>query len=476
MQILSYLQYNKLRKCLATLIGFILVFTGCSRENGSRANSLPIINSISIFPQPVYTSANLLCSAYDPDGDSLSYTWNIGGIDVTTGSSAIWASPGIPGYYKVAVTVDDGHGGKVTGTSYMSIAGDSPWPILGGNIQSTGLSLINTSSTTGALKWSYTTGVPIGTSPVIGSDGTIYIGNASGNLYAINSNGGLKWSYTTGWGIGSSPIIIADGTIYVGSTDGNLYAIDSKGRLKWSYALGGPVNSEPAIGADGTIYVDDNNHLYAISPVNTLKWSYPVRGYTPASIFGPDYTHYSSPAIGADGTIYVGSGDGNFYAINPAGGLTWSYTTSGPIISSTMIGTDGTIYVESSLDNKLYAINSDGTLKWEYATEKSTILFPPAMGPDGTIYVSNGLYLYAINLDGTLKWELRGMYTSPVIGAEGTIYVDSYYNNFNLDAINPDGALKWSYTTGAPIGSPPAIGADGTIYVASSDGYLFAIH
>lgn len=45
------------------------------------------------------------------DGDSLSYAWDIGGINVTTGSSALWYSPGIPGYYNVIVTVDDKSGG-----------------------------------------------------------------------------------------------------------------------------------------------------------------------------------------------------------------------------------------------------------------------------------------------------------------------------------------------------------------------------
>ncbi|MGA1839652.1 MAG: PQQ-binding-like beta-propeller repeat protein [bacterium] len=34
----------------------------------------------------------------------------------------------------------------------------------------------------------------------------------------------LKWSYTTGASILSSPAIGSDGTVYVGSSDGRLYA------------------------------------------------------------------------------------------------------------------------------------------------------------------------------------------------------------------------------------------------------------
>ena len=132
-----------------------------------------MINSISIYPQPVYTSANLVCSAYDPDGDSLNYTWNIGGIDVTTGASGLWYSPGIPGYYTVGVIVGDNYGNRVNGSSYISIASGSPWPRFRRDIQSTGLSPIDTSSTTNGLKWSFTTNDWIRSSPAIGADGTI---------------------------------------------------------------------------------------------------------------------------------------------------------------------------------------------------------------------------------------------------------------------------------------------------------------
>ncbi len=46
-----------------------------------------------------------------------------------------------------------------------------------------------------------------------------------------------------------------------------------------------------------------------------------------------------------------------------------------------------------------------GTLKWSYATGGG-IYSSPAVGPDGTIYVgSRDFSLYAINPDGTLKWS-----------------------------------------------------------------------
>ena len=71
------------------------------------------------------------------------------------------------------------------------------------------------------------------------------------------------------------------------------------------------------------------------------------------------------------------------------------------------------------------------------------------------------------------------VYSSPAIGADGTVYVGSSDNK--LYAISPPasgttGVLKWSFTAGNDVSSSPAIGADGTVYVGSYDGRLYAIH
>ncbi|WP_051962925.1 PQQ-binding-like beta-propeller repeat protein [Mesoaciditoga lauensis] len=116
-----------------------------------------------------------------------------------------------------------------------------------------------------------------------------------------------------------------------------------------------------------------------------------------------------------------------------------------------------------------------GGLRWIYQTGGG-IYSSPAIGSDGTIYVgSEDKYLYAINPDGTLKWKYGTwgrIYSSPAIGSDGTIYVGS--EDKYLYAINPDGTLKWKYLTVGKINSSPAIGSDGTIYVGSGR-YLYAL-
>jgi hypothetical protein len=53
----------------------------------------------------------------------------------------------------------------------------------------------------------------------------VYVGSYH-NIYAINATtGDLKWMYTTGGGVESSPALGPDGTVFVGSNDKKIYAI-----------------------------------------------------------------------------------------------------------------------------------------------------------------------------------------------------------------------------------------------------------
>jgi len=341
----------------------------------------------------------------------------------------------------------------------------SPWPMFRGNPKHTGLSSYDTSGNNGDLRWKFKTGQGT-SSPVIGTDGTIYVGGGDNYTYAINPDGSLKWKYEANKGFISSPTISDDGIIYIGAQDYYFYAINPDGTLKWKFRTYSAFNSSAVISDEGTIYVGSEN-IYAINPDGTQKW-----------VFETNHGIFSSPALGDEGTIYVGSFDRQLYAINPNGKLKWKYEVGGLLIySSPAIDSNGIIYIGTSYpDNTLYAINPDGTLKWEYKT-KSSIYSSPAIDSSGTIYIcpeySN---LLAINPDGTLEWEFeikKGVFASPAIGAEGTIYLGSH--DSNLYAIYPNGTLKWKFGTEDRIFSSPAIGTDGVIYFGSNDGHLYAI-
>lgn len=178
----------------------------------------------------------------------------------------------------------------------------------------------------GTLKWSFELPMDDIYNLVLGSDDTAYLrGERDYTLYAINTDGTLNWSYFIGYSSNNpSPLIGNDGTVYVGSND-TLLAISEDGTLLWDYttegiqaldyyisnpysvwALEGFVSemSPGLIDSFGTIYVGFAGTLLAINPDGTLNWSFTTESYL-----------ISSPAIDSDGTVYIGSYDNNLYAL-----------------------------------------------------------------------------------------------------------------------------------------------------------------
>jgi len=155
---------------------------------------------------------------------------------------------------------------------------------------------------TGAVKWSLMIGGE--SAPGIGIDGTLYVGEEHGHMYAINpANGSVKWMTAVDDVVMNAPAIGADGTVYVGG--GYYYAFDgATGALKWSQPkIGMEQETYPAIGADGTLYVNSWG-LYALdSKTGAINWSikYNVQG--------------GAPVIGADGTVFIGNMSGTVYAV-----------------------------------------------------------------------------------------------------------------------------------------------------------------
>ena len=197
------------------------------------------------------------------------------------------------------------------------------------------------------------------------------------------------------------------------------------------YHREGDIDSSPALGADGTIYVgSDDNNLYALTDNGRRA---------EVDNMPPDMPITSSPALGADGTIYVGSNDDNLYALtdNGVGSVytKWTYATQGDISSSPAIGADGTLYV-GSIDNNLYAfkpVTSDRGDWWMFHHDVQHTGRSPFTGPA----IPQLAWKYATG---------NAIYSSPALGADGTIYVGS--NDDNLYALTASGALKWKYATG----------------------------
>jgi outer membrane protein assembly factor BamB len=272
------------------------------------------------------------------------------------------------------------------------------------------------------LKWSYTTGLEVYSSPAV-TNGVVYVGSDDNHVYALSASSGAKlWSYATGYIVYSSPAV-ANGVVYVGSGDSNLYALNAKtGAKLWNDVTGNDVLSPPAV-VNGVVYVGSNDgNVYALSASTGAKlWSYKIGGLV-----------RSSPAV-ANGVVYVGSD--YVYALNAkTGAKLWSYYTGSYGMWSSPAVADGVVYFGTD-NNHLYALDaSTGAKLWSYKT---------------------GAFVNS----------------SPAV-ANGVVYVGSA--DHNVYALNAKtGAKLWSYTTGYGVYSSPAV-ANGVVYVGSEDGTVYA--
>ena len=334
------------------------------------------------------------------------------------------------------------------------------------------------------LAWSFpegSRGGSVRTGVAIGADGTIHVGwnddpAQTSHWYALSPRGGILWTVDVpGLTTRGIPAIGADGTLYIGSTigsAGSLVAVNPGGSIRRILDGLDGISSSPALGPDGTIHVAGGRHVYAIDPQGEIRWTYEI---SPG-------TFRSSPAVASDGTIYVGGDDHALHAIDRDGSPRWTFKTGDLIRTPPSIGADGTIYVPS-YDGRLYAVDPDGSERWSvvvrrppegYEGSPVQVNSPPSIGPDGAIYVL-GDGLFAINPDGSIRWHFHtgtsGYRTTPILGADGNVYVGS---GRGVTALDARGRLLWDYQPGGDVVSDvrartsPAIGIDGTIIAASS--------
>lgn len=351
---------------------------------------------------------------------------------------------------------------------------NAPWPMYRQNLRHTGWSndRIPGVQKDPYVKWSFTTGDEIYSSPAVSPDGTIYIGSDDGCLYALK-NGAALWSYYTTNAVTSSPALGKNGEVIFGSLNGKLYAL-TNGKVKWCFNTGGGIDCSPAVGKDGTVYIGSTDHkLYAVTN-GVLKWSVTTAGAI----------ERSSPALGRDGTVYIASLDTFLYAVTN-GAVKWTCPVGNWCYSSPAIGPDNTVYIGGESDHRIYAV-TNGAVKWSYLTG-DILLASPAIGSNNVIYMGSADgFLYAMT-NGKIKWAYNAntgsgmdIYSSPVLGPDETVYFGALYPFVGewygeVFAVK-DGVKKWSFRLPHWIyTSAPAIDPEGNIVVGCIDHKVYCI-
>lgn len=232
------------------------------------------------------------------------------------------------------------------------------------------------------------------------SKGNIYIGNAAGYLYSLDSKGNIRWTYTCGQGITSYPVVDKDDNIYTfcknTGSGGVFYSINSDGNYRWSYSF--PINewctAPPSIDSEGNIYLPISSgtygKIYKYDKEGTLQWTTQVSGNI-----------YYSPIFDNSGYLYVCDESKNIYKISTNNGSIVESTNIG-YHSSLVISKEGIIYA-IGIDSSKYVIRaidaSDLSIKWNYTAPQT---YYTTLSNDGILYFGTlGSELFAIKVDST---------------------------------------------------------------------------
>ncbi len=325
-----------------------------------------------------------------------------------------------------------------------------------------------------ARAWRYHARGTITAQPVVGDDGTIYIGTHERELHAIAPDGTRRWKVRTYGPVWESAAVLGD-TIYIGSDANAFFALDAaNGRSRWRIRTEGDADGAVSVAKDGSLRFTAGRDLYAVTREGRVRWRFRARG----SFL------LSAPAMDSDSTAYIGSLDDHVYAIAADGRMRWSYRTGGDVSSSPVIGDDGTIYFGSD-DRHVHAIDRDGRLRWR-SNVGGYVRAPVALGLDGSVIA--GVYgpePRVVSLDaadGELRWYFPvgvaqstevGVASGPLVDADGNIYFGAQ-DDF-VYSLSREGAIRWIHRTGGDIDSTPILTADGVLVIGCDDGFLYAL-
>lgn len=360
--------------------------------------------------------------------------------------------------------------------------------------------------------WRLETGGQISGSPTV-LDGTLYVGNNNGSLYAIDvTSGQIVWKAHVPNPLMSAPltfgdlVIVGEGDptsrtsspsepIMVGQGPSALIAFDrSSGAIRWQVPLSGSAMPTPAI-IDGILVNHDGaGWINGIDPSTGTKL----------------YAHWIGSMASMTAALPIG--DGDFVTTGVGSNAAWRLHANGgdvvwrssfargasgigdcPPVSDGLrvycdyvspVWPDTSTVIGNLTVERVYGLRAgDGALAWDVALESGSLpvrneaAIPLLAG--GLLYVGSAIapYMHALDAtNGVLVWEMptRGAVKGGIVDVDGVVYFGDLGGYlWALDAktgrVVGDKSMHTSFNVGSPI-------VDGkTLIIGSDTGSVIAV-
>jgi len=341
----------------------------------------------------------------------------------------------------------------------------------------------------GEVKWR----VPLGLAPVMGGpaqgpDGTLYVlgeldtvSFAAATLFAVTPGGHVKWQQRLAQVNATNfPIVGSDGTVYV--VGQYVWAFNADGSLRWSITARPNVRDAPdmhegALSADGVLFAAMGDSLFAFRAAtgDTLWVGLPA----------PNLGWVVPPSVSADGhTLYLAWSGEAFYAFDAStGARRWALTDPDSAQFLVTYGNGPAVYGGLILVHRwgqLMALDTSGT-PLGLAPDVGE-LSEPAIAEDGTLYgqtYAQQFGLHAFRPLTTQLWQadgyrIRNRWSGGPALAQGRILdAPTTVAFYSLQLSDTGVAVRWRYpkTGNLNFEGAPLIGPDGTVYTFTSCEY-----
>jgi outer membrane protein assembly factor BamB len=136
------------------------------------------------------------------------------------------------------------------------------------------------------LLWTYTTGGPVQTRPLI-ADQVVAIGSSDSKVWVVFAYEVTSlFRFNTGAPIGEGMVGYGTRMLLIPSADNNLYAVDLfSARAMWTFASGSPIAQEPQVGDEDIFTLNTAGFLTSLDPsTGEPRWSTATHGGRLAAI------------------------------------------------------------------------------------------------------------------------------------------------------------------------------------------------
>jgi hypothetical protein len=430
--------------------------------SGVVFNNKPVISSFTVTPQNPGTgnSVTIQCNATDSDNDTLSYNWSATGgvLSSTTTNPVTWTAPNTAGTYTINVTVSDGYGGSVQGSTSVVVNTNHPPTITSVVANPTSVSTgavstitCNASDPDGdtlSYTWSATGGTISGTGSQVNwtapsSSGTYTItctvsdgkgGTASSSVNVTVTSGGANQSPTIS-SLTANPITVSTGGVSIitctaSDPDGDTLSYTwtatggtisgSGSSVSWT-APNTPgtytINVAVSDGYGGSVQGSTNVVVNAVS--NSLQLYFPLHQ--------GDWWQWDYNEFGNNGRYETNKGYQNGY---------WLFVSTE--------GENNDTYYSSDISTAYYIVDSEG-LKISYFTD---------------IWYSSYSYYNGVSTITDVGYSTSiASFSSPWLLLKNQITVgDVYY--WNGEWVDSGYDVSYQYENGILISSHPYIYSD----------------